>query len=196
MRYFDLVETPLTGKTFLEGGESRLPATDSRVAVYFQPIDDVKYDRSFDTEGYPILKEYALQEDGTRYQAYLAEPDEDGVYQPDLSALQEALVASNVTTAKDLRDSTIVSDIDVLGSVWQVDDKGRGSMDLAIEYASRNSIPAETTQGWRLADNSVRECTIADLNAVLDAYTERSALIWFKYNEWFLTDKLSEFTVL
>ena len=141
------------------------------------------------------IRQLDLQEDGTRYQAYLTEPDEDGVYQPDLSALQEALIASNVTTAKELRDSTIVSDIEVLGAVWQVDDKGRGSMDLAIEYANRNSIPAETTQGWRLADNSVRECTVGDLNAVLNAYTERSIVVWAKYNAWFLTDKLVAFVV-
>ncbi len=88
MRYYDLIETPKTGKTFSEGGLNRLPKTDSKVAVYFQSIDKVKYDRGFDIDGYPILKEYSLQEDGTRFSLYLDVPDSEGVYQPDIVAIE------------------------------------------------------------------------------------------------------------
>ena len=91
MRYYDLIETPKSGKTFLEDGDNRLPKTDERVAVYFQSIDKVKYDRGFDSDGYPILLEYALQEDGTRFSKYNAVADEDGIYQPDLDGIQEDL---------------------------------------------------------------------------------------------------------
>lgn len=91
MRWYDLIETPLSGKTFLEDGDNRLPKTDERVAVYFQSIDKVKYDRGFDSDGYPILLEYALQEDGTRFSKYNVVADEEGVYQPDLEGIQDDL---------------------------------------------------------------------------------------------------------
>ena len=86
MRYFDLKETPKTGKTFLEEGANRLPATDERVAIYFQSVDLVKYDRYFDIDGFPKLIEYELQEDGTRYSHY---KEVDGKMVPDTVAINK-----------------------------------------------------------------------------------------------------------
>ncbi len=88
MRYYDLIETPKTGKTFTAPGRNRIEETDDRVAIWFKSIDRKKYDRSFDADGYPTIQEYALDEDGIRYPKYLIEPDEAGVYQPDTATIE------------------------------------------------------------------------------------------------------------
>lgn len=72
MRYYDLELTPITGKTFLEQNEegTRIPQSDDMVSIYFKSVDKVKYDRGFNEDGYPILIEYELLEDGTRATYY------------------------------------------------------------------------------------------------------------------------------
>lgn len=89
LRYYDLIDTPLTGKTFLEGGPNRIVSSDPSVSVYFEPVDLVKYTRDSNSGGYPTLKEYALKNNVTRYDFYLDEPDKEGIFQPDQSAEKE-----------------------------------------------------------------------------------------------------------
>lgn len=135
MRYYDLIETPSTGKTFLEGGAERLPQSDERVSIYFQKVDLVRYKRAFDSEGYPILKEYALQEDGTRYPYYLEEPI-DGVYQPDVERIQEASLALETLTIKNAVDSLIDEEISKCNSKTGLDFEGPDSF---AKYAINTS---------------------------------------------------------
>ena len=51
-RYYDTVETPQTGKTFLDGGENRIIQTDDRVKNWFEPLPD-GYIRVYDVNGLP-----------------------------------------------------------------------------------------------------------------------------------------------
>jgi len=86
MRYYDTIETPLTGKIFLKDGANRIVETNPIVKVWFQPIDTIRFDRIFDAKGLPILKEYALDSEGNRYAHYEATAT-DGVFKPDTVAI-------------------------------------------------------------------------------------------------------------
>lgn len=105
MRYFDLELTPLIGKTYTEQNEkgTRIESTDSRVSIFFQSIDKVKYDRYFDEDGYPQVKEYALDDNLKRYSLYSDTSDSDGVYQPDLEAIENTILELAKTEARETR---------------------------------------------------------------------------------------------
>lgn len=93
MRYYDTKLTPITGKTFLKDGIDRIAETDERVSVWFQSIDKVKFDRAFDTNGLPMLLEYALDINGERYSHYQSTPDVNGIYQADTARIDADAVA-------------------------------------------------------------------------------------------------------
>ena len=59
MQYYDLIETPKTGKRFLQQDEeeTRIPETDPLVDNWFKPIDSLCYHRDFDSNGYPLVVE-------------------------------------------------------------------------------------------------------------------------------------------
>ncbi|ENQ1627762.1 hypothetical protein ACEOHO_004129 [Vibrio vulnificus] len=64
----------------------------------------------------------------------------------------------------------------------------------AIATATSESIDAETTVDWILADNAVRATTRRDLEQVLAAKSMREQLIFQKYREWRATDKQEPFS--
>lgn len=53
MRFFDLIETPKTGRTFLEAGENRIRQDDERVICWFQSLP-AGYQRAYDENGFPF----------------------------------------------------------------------------------------------------------------------------------------------
>ena len=53
MRYYDKIQTPLTGKTFLEAGDNRVPQADMSVITWFQPLPE-GYKRAFSEDGLPF----------------------------------------------------------------------------------------------------------------------------------------------
>lgn len=53
MRYYDLIETPETGKIYLEAGENRIAQTDERVKCWFLPVPS-GYQRAYDADGFPF----------------------------------------------------------------------------------------------------------------------------------------------
>jgi hypothetical protein len=53
MRYYDTIDTPLTGKTFLEKGSNRIAETDTKVISWFQSLPD-GYKRAYDADGLPF----------------------------------------------------------------------------------------------------------------------------------------------
>ncbi|WED29052.1 hypothetical protein L3V77_24280 [Vibrio sp. DW001] len=133
MRFYDLMLTPLTGKTFLQQNEAGtcIEQIDERVSVYFQSVDLKKYERTFDIEGYPTLKEYALDDNGERYSFYLIEPDSNGVYQPDEKAIE---LTQNQTFYKAEYDWA-ASQLDFV--------------DLQLKYiASSDSRAVSTSDAW------------------------------------------------
>lgn len=123
MRYYDLIETPKTQKFFLEPGDNRIPENDERVSCWFQPKTKAQ-DRYFDDNGYPKLKEYALDENGDRYSIYLETPDANGVYKPDLDAIATAQAESDkIQAIAELESQITQRNIRsaMLGDQWAID---------------------------------------------------------------------------
>jgi len=149
MRYYDLIETPNTGKTFLEGGANRLPSDDARVTIYFQKVDLVRFDRYFDIEGYPQIKEYELQEDGTRYNHYLDEPIED-IYQIDTEKTKVDLKAEKIQEIKNTTDAyaSVLYD----GITYNGGAESAGAISDAVSLAR---LRTDTTVGiWDINDKT------------------------------------------
>ena len=53
IRYYNLIETPKTGRFFLEGGANRIAESDPRVSCWFQPLPS-GYQRAYDENGFPF----------------------------------------------------------------------------------------------------------------------------------------------
>jgi hypothetical protein len=58
MRYYDLTETPKTGKTFLSQNDSntRIQQDNASVSIYFTSVDLSVNERYFDDNGYPKIR--------------------------------------------------------------------------------------------------------------------------------------------
>ncbi|AUL97502.1 DUF4376 domain-containing protein [Vibrio vulnificus] len=107
----------------------------------------------------------------------------------------EEIAALHEAEAKQYRDTLIESDIEVHGVWWQVAKKDRDNINEAVAYVTRNSLSMDLTRQWILADNSVRETTVAELAEVLDAYTERLDAVYRAYAEWRAGDKQDGFVL-
>ena len=82
------------------------------------------------------------------------------------------------------RYAAINAALDVSGQTFQVDQSSRDNMTNVIGYATRNAVDPAATQAWILADNTVVMVTVANLQAVLDAYTLRMGVIYAAYGVW------------
>ncbi|EHU0328744.1 TPA: hypothetical protein I7180_17685 [Vibrio vulnificus] len=109
---------------------------------------------------------------------------------------QEEVAAFHEELAKCYRDQLIESNIEVHGVMWQVDvTRDEPRIRRAIATATSESIDAETTVDWILADNTVRATTRRDLEQVLAVKSMREQLIFQKYREWRAGDKLETFSL-
>ncbi|MCG6233119.1 hypothetical protein [Vibrio furnissii] len=107
--------------------------------------------------------------------------------------LADVLIDWHQSLAKTYRDHLVERDIDLHGVQWQVNKFGRDNMNEAISYAERNNLPDSTKRQWILSDNTIRETSIDELKAVLNAYAERLNAVFTKYSVWRETDKLLPF---
>lgn len=112
-----------------------------------------------------------------------------------LALANDRVAASNRLAAQTLRDDFIESNIELFAVDWQIETESRDKMNAAIDYATRNDKLAETRY-WILADNTPRESTIADLEAVLDAYTLRMDNVFMQYGVWAGGDMLTPFEIV
>jgi len=117
---------------------------------------------------------------------------DDGVWERTDSG-NEAFIEKNISTAKSYRDEVADSPITVLNVLWDINQQSRDNMRTAIETADRNNLPDETTQGWILADDTIRDTTAAELGQVLDAYAYRLQDVFTQYAIWMAGDKINEF---
>ena len=53
MRYYDLIETPITGRIFLQDGENRIRQDDERVICWFMALPD-GLQRAYSSDGLPF----------------------------------------------------------------------------------------------------------------------------------------------
>lgn len=176
MRYYDLVETPKTGKTFLEEGINRLPETDERVSVWFQPIDKIIYDRGFDVDGYPVLLEYELDAEGNRY-LYYQNVMTNGVYLQDTVKKSEELEAQVKAEYKASRVQA-VENIKVTTTAGNTFDGDETSQTRMVRAASLMD-DVEVTN-WALADNTVIEASKAELMEAAKLAGQEQTRLWIK----------------
>lgn len=86
--------------------------------------------------------------------------------------------------AKALRTEIIDSDIETLGSIWQVGSEDRENIKEALELMEYLGSPIETTQDWILKDNTIRPTTAEELKQVLVAYGMRKKAVFEAYMIW------------
>lgn len=181
MRYYDLVQTPLTGKTFSEDGENRVIETDESVISWFTSVDLTKYGREFDTGGYPILKEYELDIEGARYRHYT---EVEGVYVVDTEAEAEAeanSLALEVKASKDLELTSLVVNVNTVP--FDSDNQSINYMSSVIAVANfkfNQAVASGTTElaaydeiyktviQWRNANNTVSDVQIETVAEALE----------------------------
>lgn len=114
-----------------------------------------------------------------------------------LAMKEEALKEKNTRDALALRNKILFSTILVNGHTWQVDKCSRDNMREAIDYAIRTDKPVEETRGWLPADSDVPvQVTVADLEVILNAYTERMDSLYIQYITWKNGDRLTPFVYI
>jgi len=177
MRWYDKIETPKTGKTFLEEGINRLPKTDPKVSNYFNALP-FGYSRDFDSDGYPILVEIScvnvngtpneqglkieeLEKDseGNLYQYY---KEINGEHIPNALKAKEELADA---MAKDYKadQNELIARATVTtanNNIFNAHLEARINIAAAIQSAEARGILKTI---WRMADNSEVEVTIEEL---------------------------------
>lgn len=107
---------------------------------------------------------------------------------------QKEILEFNKSAAKILRDSTIESDIEVHGVMWQIDKASRDKIHEATSYAERTQNTG-SSRSWILADNTIRDTSYQELLEVLNAYVERMDRVFGQYTTWSSGDTTQPFTI-
>lgn len=110
----------------------------------------------------------ATKEDGTFHDAYLEEPDENGVYQPDFMACVEIDRANCVAKISKKRRSVIDGGVTVDGICLQADDAAHGNMNGYISESIINGLVDIT---WKCGDGTRYVYTVQDFKPVYKAIT-------------------------
>ena len=93
--------------------------------------------------------------------------------------------------AKATRDAALVADIEFDGVMFQYNS---GLLETVNEAAILG-MGDDTAKKWRLADNSFRVTTLAELKGIVGFAALRKADIWDQFEQWHEGDKLEPFTV-
>ena len=103
-KYYDTKLRTATGVQ----GDNTIAIDDERVSAFFKRLS---YDErlSFDAEGLPVIDKLALDADGSRFRYYLATPDANGIFQPDIAKndlyIEEKRKFDIITKADDVIDT-------------------------------------------------------------------------------------------
>ncbi len=108
---------------------------------------------------------------------------------------EQEIATNNSVEAKAIRDSSIESPIECNGSIFDIDTKSRDNIGVALRKADRNGYPDTEIRDWRLADNTWRETTLAELKQLLELYDVRFESVWYQFNIWDDGDKQEPFEV-
>lgn len=104
----------------------------------------------------------------------------------------DELAIENLATSKVTRDSALSDVVTVFNVEWQCTDDA-SDIRRVIHDATMINATDDTTTMFRLADNSWRETSLAELKQVLIAHIERKADVWAKFAEWDAGDKREPF---
>ena len=113
----------------------------------------------------------------------------------DKSAWVESQVLLKQERAKIRRSELTEAPIELFGVYWQVDKSSRDNINEAITYANRNEVSSTETRQWILADNTVRDTQVHELEMVMSKYAERLDSIFMVYAAWREGDKTEEFII-
>ena len=83
--YYDIINRKQTG--IFRNADETIISTDDRVKCFWEPRKPNE-DMEFYENGFPYVKTYSMQADGTRYRHYLGTPDVYGIYQPDTMKIE------------------------------------------------------------------------------------------------------------
>ena len=105
-----------------------------------------------------------------------------------------AAIAQNERQAKQARDNAISSDIECKGALWQCLSDAKDIRKVINDAETISSAETDTAM-FRLADNTWRETSLAELREVLIAFVIRKRDIWQQFGVWDASDKLTAFEV-
>ncbi|AUR86623.1 hypothetical protein NVP1087A_42 [Vibrio phage 1.087.A._10N.261.45.F9] len=97
--------------------------------------------------------------------------------------------------AKQTRDTAISADIIALEVEWQMLDDASDVRKVLQDSEITNAVDSDSVQ-FRLADNSWRTTTLAELKQVLALHVSRKREVWAQFNEWDDGDKSQPFEVI
>lgn len=81
------------------------------------------------------------------------------------------------------------------GAVFDADTEALANIAKTIRIAENMDYKETYTHLWRLADNTTRLTTLAELREVLLAHDEKYINVWYQFNEWVAGDKSTAFTI-
>lgn len=134
-------------------------------------------DESLVTDDYTLLKPEPFQK-----------WDEDKWVQDD-----DAVAQYNAQNGKVIRDNAISSNLSALDATWQVLNDAADIRRVINDAETIEATETDTTQ-FRLADNTWRETSLAELREVLRVFIARKRDIWTQFAQWDATDKLTAFS--
>ncbi|WP_417880310.1 hypothetical protein [Vibrio sp.] len=105
----------------------------------------------------------------------------------------EAVAEYNGSNGKVIRDTAISSNLNALSAQWDVVSDAADIRRVINDAETINAQETDTTQ-FRLADNSWRDTSLAELREVLRVFIARKRDIWDQFAQWDATDKLEPFS--
>ncbi len=104
----------------------------------------------------------------------------------------DAVAQYNAQNGKVIRDNAISSNLSALDAQWQVLNDAADIRRVINDAETIEAAETDTTQ-FRLADNTWRETSLAELREVLRVFIARKRDIWTQFAQWDETDKLEAF---
>ncbi|MFH0267231.1 hypothetical protein [Vibrio rumoiensis] len=105
----------------------------------------------------------------------------------------EAVAAYNAQNGKVIRDNAVSDDLTALDVEWDVLNDAADIRRVINDAETIDAQETDTTQ-FRLADNTWRETSLAELRQVLCVFIARKRDIWNQFAQWDATDKLEAFS--
>lgn len=105
----------------------------------------------------------------------------------------DAVTQYNAQNGKVIRDNAISSNLLALDAQWQVLNDAADIRRVINDAETIEAAETDTTQ-FRLADNTWRETSLAELREVLRVFIARKRDIWTQFAQWDATDKLTAFS--
>lgn len=164
--YYDTERTPNTQQCYYLSEEEKkligtrfFLSTDDKVKIWFNPVDLNKYSRSFDDNGFPILVEYELKEDGTRSTHYKEVVNGFRAIDADKEKeAKDAIIAQAQEEAKEEAIERIQVTV-TSGKVFYADPTSRADLADAIDLMQEEGL---VTYLWKTI-NGIMEVTLDDM---------------------------------